>query len=266
MIKCDSTQNSIDDFQNNTSQQYSHRSYFVQDPVAHTLSPVKAPLQGLVPARKPSVAVRKHDKPPYSYIALIVMAIQNSPAKKLTLSEIYSYLQQKFPFFRGSYQGWKNSIRHNLSLNECFVKLPKGLGRPGKGHYWTVDPSSEHMFEEGAYRRRPRGFRRKNLKPVRSSLTTQAFTSTSYAYNPPQASLFEASGPMCTHQYEPNSNYGFGYDNSFYAQNELPNCWDGSYKNSLSTDVTQPMEYYSYYQPSRFLDGNKPVSSFSEGL
>ncbi|XP_050295449.1 forkhead box protein F1-like [Anthonomus grandis grandis] len=105
--------------------------------------------------------VRRQEKPPYSYIALIVMAIQHSPTKRLTLSEIYSFLQQRFPFFRGSYQGWKNSVRHNLSLNECFIKLPKGLGRPGKGHYWTIDPASEFMFEEGSFRRRPRGFRRK---------------------------------------------------------------------------------------------------------
>lgn len=110
---------------------------------------------------------RRQEKPPYSYIALIVMAIQSSPGKRLTLSEIYSFLQQRFPFFRGTYQGWKNSVRHNLSLNECFIKLPKGLGRPGKGHYWTIDPSTEYMFEEGSFRRRPRGFRRKcqALKP-----------------------------------------------------------------------------------------------------
>ena len=110
---------------------------------------------------------RRLEKPPFSYIALIVMAIQSSPAKKLTLSEIYNFLQARFEFFRGSYQGWKNSVRHNLSLNECFIKLPKGLGRPGKGHYWTIDPASEFMFEEGSFRRRPRGFRRKcqTLKP-----------------------------------------------------------------------------------------------------
>ena len=98
------------------------------------------------------------------------MAIQSVPSKKLTLSEIYQFLQvfclllqyqkrvmsdlfqQKFPFFRGSYQGWKNSVRHNLSLNECFIKLPKALGRPGKGHYWTIDPAQEYMFEEGSFR------------------------------------------------------------------------------------------------------------------
>lgn len=113
------------------------------------------------------VSGRRQEKPPYSYIALIVMAIQSSPTKRLTLSEIYQFLQQRFSFFRGSYQGWKNSVRHNLSLNECFIKLPKGLGRPGKGHYWTIDPASEYMFEEGSFRRRPRGFRRKcqALKP-----------------------------------------------------------------------------------------------------
>lgn len=118
--------------------------------------------------KKGNSSLRRPEKPPYSYIALIVMAIQSSPSKRLTLSEIYQFLQARFPFFRGPYQGWKNSVRHNLSLNECFIKLPKGLGRPGKGHYWTIDPGSEFMFEEGSFRRRPRGFRRKcqALKPM----------------------------------------------------------------------------------------------------
>ena len=48
--------------------------------------------------------MRRQEKPPYSYISLIVMAIQSVPGKKLTLNEIYQYLQQKFSFFRGSYQ------------------------------------------------------------------------------------------------------------------------------------------------------------------
>lgn len=111
--------------------------------------------------KKGNPGVRRQEKPPFSYIALIYMAIQSSPAKRLTLNEIYLFLQQRFAFFRGSYQGWKNSVRHNLSLNQCFVKLPKGLGRPGKGHYWIIDPMCECMFEDGSYRRRARGFRRK---------------------------------------------------------------------------------------------------------
>lgn len=108
---------------------------------------------------------RRAEKPPLSYINMIAMAIKESPQKKLTLSEIYTYLQKRFDFFRGQYVGWKNSVRHNLSLNECFIKIPKGmgLGKPGKGHYWTIDSKSEYMFEdEGSLRRRPRGFRRKH--------------------------------------------------------------------------------------------------------
>ncbi|XP_035231642.1 uncharacterized protein LOC118203473 [Stegodyphus dumicola] len=123
--------------------------------------------------KKSGAGMRKPEKPPFSYIALIVMAIQSSPTKKLTLSEIYQFLQQRFSFFRGEYMGWKNSVRHNLSLNDCFIKLPKGLGRPGKGHYWTVDPASVTVFQDGSSKRRPRGFRRKCQDMQRYSMYYQ---------------------------------------------------------------------------------------------
>uniref|UniRef100_A0A0N4UCV7 Fork-head domain-containing protein n=1 Tax=Dracunculus medinensis TaxID=318479 RepID=A0A0N4UCV7_DRAME len=103
---------------------------------------------------------KRQEKPPYSYIALIAMAIHAKPDRRATLTEIYAYLQNNFDFFRGEYNGWKNSIRHNLSLNECFVKLPKSSGgRSGKGHQWTVDQNCDFLFEEGSYRRRPRGYK-----------------------------------------------------------------------------------------------------------
>ncbi|KAJ8336982.1 hypothetical protein SKAU_G00382020 [Synaphobranchus kaupii] len=145
--------------------------------------------------KKAHSGLRRPEKPPYSYIALIVMAIQSSPTKRLTLSEIYQFLQARFPFFMGSYQGWKNSVRHNLSLNECFIKLPKGLGRPGKGHYWTIDPGSEFMFEEGSFRRRPRGFRRKcqALKPMYRMMNGIGFSTSilpkNFDFQAPAASL-----------------------------------------------------------------------------
>ncbi|NWS28291.1 FXF1B protein, partial [Polioptila caerulea] len=161
-------------------------------------------------SKKASSGLRRPDEPPYSYIALIVMAIQSSPSKRLTLSEIYQFLQARFPFFRGSYQGGKNSVRHNLSLNECFIKLPKGLGRPGKGHYWTIDPASEFMFEEGSFRRRPRGFRRKcqALKPIPGSTYMASCPVTANGdYGPDSSSSPVPSSPAMASAIECHSPY-----------------------------------------------------------
>lgn len=100
-------------------------------------------------------------KPPYSYIALITMSIQCSPNRRATLSEICQFIRERFAYYQENCkQGWENSIRHNLSLNECFVKLPREQGRPGKGHYWTLDSNSLHMFEDGSFRRRKRRYKK----------------------------------------------------------------------------------------------------------
>ncbi|KDQ20694.1 hypothetical protein BOTBODRAFT_26713 [Botryobasidium botryosum FD-172 SS1] len=79
------------------------------------------------------------EKPVYPYSTLIRYAIKGSPQKRLLLEDIYYAIEARFSYFRSAPRGWKNSVRHNLSLNPSFEKVPRPLTDRGKGSYWTVN-------------------------------------------------------------------------------------------------------------------------------
>ncbi|VDO67733.1 unnamed protein product [Heligmosomoides polygyrus] len=97
------------------------------------------------------------ERPSLSYKDLIIEAIESSPDKRLKLNEIYQVIRLLHPYYRHrpDQWGWQNSIRHNLSLHDCFVKLPlKQTSASGVvGHFWTVVPE---LSDKQTLRRRNR--------------------------------------------------------------------------------------------------------------
>ncbi|XP_077589838.1 forkhead box protein J1-A isoform X2 [Stigmatopora nigra] len=106
-------------------------------------------------------------KPPYSYAHLICMAMKHSKHSKMTLAGIYKWITDNFCYFRHAEPTWQNSIRHNLSLNKCFIKVPRQKDEPGKGGFWRIDPQYAERLLSGAYKKR-------RMPPVRINPALQS--------------------------------------------------------------------------------------------
>ncbi|CAH1264765.1 FOXI1 [Branchiostoma lanceolatum] len=126
------------------------------------------------PKEPPSADV----KPPLSYIALIAKAILGSPAKRLSLGSIYQYITDNYPYYQNRGQGWRNSVRHNLSLNDCFIKA--GRCEDGKGNYWAIHPANIEDFARGDFRQRRRSRRRRGAKKEMETLNNGYGMANSY--------------------------------------------------------------------------------------
>uniref|UniRef100_A0AAX7TLP7 Fork-head domain-containing protein n=1 Tax=Astatotilapia calliptera TaxID=8154 RepID=A0AAX7TLP7_ASTCA len=105
-------------------------------------------------------------KPIYSYSILIFMALKNSKTGSLPVSEIYSFMTEHFPYFKTAPDGWKNSVRHNLSLNKCFEKVENKNGSTSrKGCLWALNPAKVEKMQEELHK-----WRRKDPVTIRRSM------------------------------------------------------------------------------------------------
>uniref|UniRef100_A0A8C7BMV0 Forkhead box N4 n=1 Tax=Neovison vison TaxID=452646 RepID=A0A8C7BMV0_NEOVI len=104
--------------------------------------------------------------PPFASSCLIAMALKNSKTGSLPVSEIYSFMKEHFPYFKTAPDGWKNSVRHNLSLNKCFEKVENKMsGSSRKGCLWALNLARIDKMEEEMYK-----WKRKDLAAIHRSM------------------------------------------------------------------------------------------------
>ncbi|KAM8961527.1 uncharacterized protein RCH25_037236 [Pelodytes ibericus] len=138
--KSEIAQQAIGNVQSNDKLIYSEYNQLKESPGSHKI------INGDI------LCIKASEKPNQSYMALISRAILSSPEKRLQLSEIYQWIMENYPYYHNQEKSWRNSVRHNLSLNECFIKA--GRSDNGKGHYWAVHPTNLEAFSRGDYQRR----------------------------------------------------------------------------------------------------------------
>ncbi|XP_075445385.1 forkhead box protein N1 [Ascaphus truei] len=134
-------------------------------PVTYISSP-HYPYQRIAPQAGLESQQPLYPKPIYSYSILIFMALKNSKTGSLPVSEIYNFMTEHFPYFKTAPDGWKNSVRHNLSLNKCFEKVENKSGSSSrKGCLWALNPAKIDKMQEELQK-----WKRKDPVTVRKSM------------------------------------------------------------------------------------------------
>lgn len=211
-----------------------------------------------VTSKTQSLGASESDRPPHSYIALISMAILSKIDRKILLNEIYDWVIQNFPYYQSrTDKSWRNSIRHNLSLNECFIKV--GKAGNGRGYYWSIHSANLNDFKKGDFRRRQARLRAKHDK--NHAVPTSKFPKETKEKTTNQQN--QNTQNFQSNFYPASSSYSNSDFSNFYGHNNYQAC---AYTNTSSYENNDYIYSFNNEQninESNFLSPNISSSSVS---
>ena len=93
--------------------------------------------KGAVPVKQRSH--NPYEKPDMPYQQLIIQALLASPSCSLSLRDIYTWIEVTYPYYlHDQNKSWKNSVRHNLSIQKAFKKVPREPESGEKSCLWEL--------------------------------------------------------------------------------------------------------------------------------
>ena len=137
-----------------------------------------------------------------TYPKLITEALQSVPNGMLSLSEIYAAISARHPSYKLDSRGWQNSVRHTLTLNKSFTKIPRLISE-GRGSYWKLDPTASSPLRSTGRKHRVKPY---NLVPEQSGVSKAPYEAK------PLPLLIDMAPTTATVETDPSDhNYVAGY-------------------------------------------------------
>ncbi|XP_015766683.1 PREDICTED: forkhead box protein N2-like [Acropora digitifera] len=204
---------------------------------------------------------KAYPKPLFSYSCLIAMALKNSDSGTLPVSEIYKFMMGKFPYFKTAPDGWKNSVRHNLSLNKAFCKLerPQGASQR-KGCLWSLKPERREQMDKEIKK-----WKKKHTEAIRASMANPdelSVSSDDLEYSPEE---INQTGNCEDRAAEDAAKELFGNDLIQEIQQNDVLDWDDIISQSTDLSLDPPLSTCSTLpmstQPLNGMNGCDPITT-----